>query len=86
MPNIEGFMRMALRAQSQCRTTLETLAAIKNPPSVYARQANRERMWRAPYLYLPYASDLYAFLLNSDYHKGWIYSHMKGRSTDGRPQ
>jgi hypothetical protein len=40
MPNLEGFMRLALRAQSQCRTTLETLAAIKNPPVVYARQAN----------------------------------------------
>ena len=33
-------MRLALRAQSQCRATLETLAAIKNPPIVYARQAN----------------------------------------------
>jgi hypothetical protein len=40
MPNLEGFMRMALRAQSQCRVTLETLAGIKNPPIVYARQAN----------------------------------------------
>ena len=40
MPNIEGFMRLALRAQSQCRATLETLATIKNPPIVYARQAN----------------------------------------------
>lgn len=40
MPNIEGFMRMALRAQSQCRATLETLATIKNPPIVYAKQAN----------------------------------------------
>lgn len=40
MSNLEGFMRMALRAQSQCRATLETLAAIKNPPIVYARQAN----------------------------------------------
>ena len=40
MPNLEGFMRMALRAQSQCRATLETLATIKNPPIVYARQAN----------------------------------------------
>lgn len=36
----EANMRMALRAQSQCRATLETLAAIKNPPIVYARQAN----------------------------------------------
>ena len=36
----EANMRMALRAQSQCRTTLETLATIKNPPVVFARQAN----------------------------------------------
>lgn len=40
MPNLEGFMRLALRAQSQCRATLETLSAIKNPPVVYAKQAN----------------------------------------------
>lgn len=33
-------LRIALRAQSQCRATLETLAAIKNPPIVYAKQAN----------------------------------------------
>lgn len=36
----EANMRVALRAQSQCRATLETLAAIKNPPVVYAKQAN----------------------------------------------
>ena len=40
MSNFEGYMRLALRAQSQCRTTLETLATIKNPPIVYAKQAN----------------------------------------------
>jgi hypothetical protein len=33
-------MRMAMRAQNQCRMTLETLATIKNPPVVYAKQAN----------------------------------------------
>ncbi len=33
-------MRMALRAQSQCRATLETLSNIKHPPVVYAKQAN----------------------------------------------
>jgi len=34
-------MRLALRAQSQCRATLETLAVIKNPTTVaYVRQAN----------------------------------------------
>jgi hypothetical protein len=32
-------MRLALRAQGQCRATLETLATIKNPP-VFAKQAN----------------------------------------------
>jgi len=36
----ETYMRMAMKAQNQCRMTLETLAAIKNPPVVYARQAN----------------------------------------------
>ena len=36
----EAYLRMALKAQNQCRMTLETLANIKNPPVVYARQAN----------------------------------------------
>jgi hypothetical protein len=37
----ETFMRLALKAQSQCRATLETLATIKNPPAVaFVKQAN----------------------------------------------
>lgn len=36
----ERYMRLALKAQSQCRATLETLSAIKNPPVVFAKQAN----------------------------------------------
>lgn len=36
----ETYLRLALKAQSQCRATLETLATIKNPPVIYARQAN----------------------------------------------
>jgi hypothetical protein len=36
----EAYMRMAMKAQNQCRMTLETLATIKNPPAVFARQAN----------------------------------------------
>lgn len=40
IPILESFMKLALRAQNQCRATLETLATIKNPPVVYARQAN----------------------------------------------
>ena len=38
--HMESLMRMALRAQNQCRMTLETLSTIKHPPVVYARQAN----------------------------------------------
>lgn len=36
----ERYMRLALKAQNQCRATLETLAAIKNPPMIFAKQAN----------------------------------------------
>ena len=36
----ETALRLALKAQSQCRATLETLAAIKNPPVIFAKQAN----------------------------------------------
>ncbi len=36
----EACMKLALRAQNQCRATLETLAGIKNPPLVFAKQAN----------------------------------------------
>jgi hypothetical protein len=40
MPHYETFLRLAFKAQGQCRSTLETLAAIKNPPVIYAKQAN----------------------------------------------
>jgi len=33
-------MRLALKAQSQCARTIEILAAVKNPPVVFAKQAN----------------------------------------------
>jgi hypothetical protein len=36
----ERYLRMALKAQNQCRMTLETLSNIKNPPVIYAKQAN----------------------------------------------
>ena len=37
----ETYLRLGLKAQSQCRATLETLAAIKNPKSVaFVQQAN----------------------------------------------
>ena len=38
--NADTYLRLALKAQSQCRATLETLAAIKNPPVVVAQQTN----------------------------------------------
>jgi len=40
MANYETFLRLAFKAQAQCRSTLETLAAIKNPPVIFAKQAN----------------------------------------------
>jgi hypothetical protein len=36
----ERLLRLALKAQGQCARTLEVLAGVKNPPVVYARQAN----------------------------------------------
>ena len=36
----ESYMRLALKAQSQCARTIEVLAAMKNPPVVFAKQAN----------------------------------------------
>lgn len=36
----ERFLRLALKAQGQCRATLETLVTIKSPPMVVAKQAN----------------------------------------------
>ena len=38
--NMDKFLKLALKAQSQCRATLETLANIKNPPIVFAKHAN----------------------------------------------
>jgi hypothetical protein len=40
MNAMDRYLRLALKAQSQCRATLETLAALKNPPVIYAKQAN----------------------------------------------
>ena len=34
------FLRLAYKAQSQCRSTLQALSDIKNPSVVYAKQAN----------------------------------------------
>ena len=36
----ERYMRLALKAQGQCRATMETLAAIKSPPTAFLKQAN----------------------------------------------
>lgn len=41
MDNLDRYLKLALRAQSQCRATREALATIKNPPVAgYVRQAN----------------------------------------------
>lgn len=39
--HLDRYLKLALRAQSQCRATWETLATIKNPPVMgYVKQAN----------------------------------------------
>lgn len=40
IPGFEANMRMALRAQNQSRATIEALASLKNPPVLFAKQAN----------------------------------------------
>lgn len=41
MDAADRYMRLALKAQSQCRATIETLAEIKNPkPVAFVQQAN----------------------------------------------
>ena len=41
MDNLDRYLKLALRAQSQCRTTWEAQVTIKNPPVMgYIRQAN----------------------------------------------
>lgn len=41
MDHLDSYLKLALRAQSQCRATWETLATIKNPPMMgYVKQAN----------------------------------------------
>lgn len=36
----ESYMRLALKAQAQCARTIEVLATMKNPPVIFAKQAN----------------------------------------------
>ena len=40
MNHFDTYLRLGLRAQSQCCRTLEALAEIKNPPVVFAKTAN----------------------------------------------
>ena len=40
MSKLEIYLRLALKAQAQCARTLEVLATMKNPPIVFAKQAN----------------------------------------------
>ncbi len=37
---LEIYLRLALKAQAQCARTIEVLATMKNPPIVFAKQAN----------------------------------------------
>jgi hypothetical protein len=37
---METYLRLALKAQTQCRTTLEAVSNLKKPSAIYANQAN----------------------------------------------
>ena len=37
---VEANLRLALKAQAQCARTVEVLAAMKNPPIIFAKQTN----------------------------------------------
>jgi hypothetical protein len=41
--DLERMLRIALKAQSQCRTTVESLAVIQQGPAIFAKQANVNR-------------------------------------------
>ena len=40
MSKLEIYMRLALKEQAQCARTIEVLATMKNPPVIFAKQAN----------------------------------------------
>ena len=40
LDSVDRVLRLAMKAQAQARATVETLAAMKNPPMVFAKQAN----------------------------------------------
>lgn len=41
MPHLEKYMKLSLRAQSQCRSSWEAISVIQNPPIAYSvKQAN----------------------------------------------
>lgn len=40
MQATETYMRLALKAQAQCARTIEVMATMKNPPVIFAKQAN----------------------------------------------
>ncbi len=40
LKTVEIYMRLALKAQAQCARTAEVLTTLKNPPVIYAKQAN----------------------------------------------
>lgn len=58
LPHFDTYLKLGLRAQSQCRATWETLAAIKNPVGrAYVGQANfannqQITVWK-PQFFLP---------------------------------
>ena len=81
--NLEAFMRLALRAQSQCRSTLEALSAIKNPPLVYAHQANIAH-GHQQVNNVPEIENQQTQLLEKDHGK-WLDTRTQGKTIASNP-
>ena len=40
LDTLERYLRLAMKAQGQCRATIATLAEVQRPPTIFAQQAN----------------------------------------------
>lgn len=78
----ETIMRLAFKAQNQCRMTLETLANIKNPPVLYARQANITNGPQQVNNGIPSAHDPRARSDNSKFAQNELLERVDGQRLD----
>jgi hypothetical protein len=86
----ECYLKLAMRAQSQCRATAEALANIKNPTMVYAKQANiahgpqQVNNEAVPLVHAGQTKNQPNELLESN-HGEWMDTRTAGTTSDGNP-